>query len=97
MSIPALRWRPNTYPSARRSDHVDVYNSEQNGKVRVPDPYQWLETSSEETEAFTTAQEKYTRDILDANPDRNNLEEEIRKNTNYAKVLRLSTRSKMSH
>ena len=67
------------------------------GEVRIHDPYKWLEASSEETEAFTTAQEKYTRDILDANPDRDNLEEEIRNNTNYAKVFRPTSSTKTCH
>jgi len=38
------------YPPARRSDHVDTYKSEKHGEVKVPDPYDWLETYSEETE-----------------------------------------------
>lgn len=79
-------WTPNTYPSARRTDHVDVYKSAAKGEVKVHDPYDWLEHHTEETEKWTTAQEAFTRQYLDKNPDRQNLENEIRKNTDYAKV-----------
>ncbi|KAJ3476870.1 hypothetical protein NLI96_g10855 [Meripilus lineatus] len=78
-------WKTNNYPSARRSDHVDVYKSETKGEVRVHDPYQWLEGNTEETEQWTTAQEAYTREFLDKNPERQVLEDEIRRNTDYAK------------
>ncbi|PIL36633.1 hypothetical protein GSI_00322 [Ganoderma sinense ZZ0214-1] len=78
-------WVPNRYPAARRLDHVDVYKSEKHGEVRVPDPYRWLEQNTSETEQWTTAQEKYTREYLDQNPERNDLEEQIRKNMDYAK------------
>jgi prolyl oligopeptidase len=76
----------NNYPPARRSDTVNVYNSEARGEVRVQDPYQWLEEDSEETEQWTTAQAAHTRSYLDENPDRQRLEDEIRANTDYAKV-----------
>ncbi len=81
-------WSPNRYPSARRSDHVDVYKSEKNGEVRVHDPYQWLERNTDETEQWTTAQEGFTREYLDKNPERQDLEDQIRKNMDYAKVRR---------
>lgn len=84
-SIPTP-WVTNLYPSARRSDHVDVYKSETKGDVRVADPYQWLEANTEETENWTTAQEAFTREFLDKNPERQALEDEIRKNTDYAKA-----------
>lgn len=86
MSVPFQRWIPGRYPPARRSDHVDVYKSESKGEVRVHDPYQWLEHNTAETEAWTTAQEKFTRNFLDQNPDRQTLEDKIRENTDYAKV-----------
>ena len=86
MSAHAFVWQPNKYPFARRSDHVDIYKSEKHGDFRVADPYNWLEASTEETDAYITEQEEYTRNILDQNPDRQALENEIRKNTNYAKV-----------
>ncbi|THH13332.1 hypothetical protein EW146_g6877 [Bondarzewia mesenterica] len=76
-------WTPNQYPPARRSDHVDVYTSEAKGEVKIIDPYEWLEHNTDETEKWTTAQEKFTREFLDANPDRSKLEEEIRKSTDY--------------
>lgn len=79
-------WTPNQYPRARRSDHVDVYKSEKQGDVRVSDPYQWLEEHAEETDQWTTAQDAFTRSYLDKNPARSKLEQEIRANTDYAKV-----------
>lgn len=80
-------WTPNSYPTARRSDHVDEYKSEAKGLVKVADPYQWLEKNSAETDAWTTTQEAFTRAYLDQNVDRVKLENEIRSNTDYAKVM----------
>jgi prolyl oligopeptidase len=79
-------WTPNQYPPARRSDHVDVYKSEKQGQVRVADPYQWLEEHTDETDAWTSAQDAFTRTYLDKNPDRLKLEKEIMANTDYEKV-----------
>ncbi|KAF8548935.1 hypothetical protein OG21DRAFT_1422158 [Imleria badia] len=79
-------WTPNQYPPARRSDHVDVYESKKQGQVRVPDPYQWLEQNTDETDAWTSAQDAFTRAYLDKNPDRAKLEKEIRANTDYEKL-----------
>lgn len=87
MSSLRTAWTPNRYPTARRADHVDVYESEKHGEVRVVDPYQWLEKNTEETEQWVNAQEQFTRDFLDKNPDRQILEDEIRKNTDYARVM----------
>ncbi|KAJ3553954.1 hypothetical protein NM688_g3348 [Phlebia brevispora] len=73
------------YPKARRSDHVDVYKSEAKGEVRVPEPYAWLEQKSPETDQWINDQESLTRKYLDAYPERQSLEDEIRENMNYAK------------
>ncbi|KAI6114866.1 prolyl oligopeptidase [Pisolithus croceorrhizus] len=78
-------WIPNQYPTARRSDRVDVYKSEKRGQVRVPDPYQWLENQSDETDKWTTVQDEFTRAYLNKNQDRTKLEKEIRANTDYEK------------
>ncbi|KAI0676715.1 prolyl oligopeptidase [Trametes maxima] len=85
MPASPTRWVPNRYPAARRSDHVDVYKSESKGEVRVRDPYNWLEHNTDETEQWTTAQEQYTREYLDQNPERQDLEDQIRKTMDYAK------------
>jgi prolyl oligopeptidase len=79
-------WTENQYPFARRSDHVDVYKSQARVEVKVPDPYRWLEENSSETEQWTTAQEGFTRTYLDRNLDRQKLEDEIRRATDYQKV-----------
>lgn len=81
-----MTWKPNTYPTARRSDHVDVYESKSRGQVRVPDPYQWLEKDTEETQKWVSAQEAYTKSyIAQHSEERKLLEDAIRANTNYAK------------
>lgn len=79
-------WTPCRYPAARRSDHHDQYESEKHGRVSVHDPYNWLEQNAEETEKWTTEQVAFTKAYLDQNPDRQKLEDEIRRNTDYAKV-----------
>lgn len=79
-------WAVNQYPPARRSDHVDVYKSEKQGEVRVADPYHWLEEHSDETDAWTSAQDAFTRNYLNKNPNRAILEKEIRAHTDYEKV-----------
>lgn len=79
-------WVPNTYPPTHRSDHVDTYKSETRGDVKVPDPYNWLEQNSEDTDKWTSAQEQFTRTYLDKNPDRKKLEDAFRKSMDYPKV-----------
>ena len=86
LSATQTPWTKTTYPASRRSDHVDVYKSEKHGEVRVPDPYNWLEQNSEETEAWTTAQADFTRNFLDQYPHRDDIERQLRENFNYEKV-----------
>ncbi|KAI5122174.1 hypothetical protein M0805_007071 [Coniferiporia weirii] len=88
MASPKTPWTPNKYPLTRRSDHVDVYKSEKHGEVRVPDPYNWLEENSTETEAWTTTQADFTRQYLDQYPHRDDLERQIRANSDYEKFSR---------
>jgi hypothetical protein len=56
------------YPPARRSDHIEVYKSASAGDVRVPDPYQWLEEYTDETDKWTSAQEAFTRNLHVSTP-----------------------------
>jgi prolyl oligopeptidase len=80
------RWTPNSYPKARRSDHSNAYESASKGTIRVSDPYNWLEKHTEETDAWTSEQERFTRSYLDQNPDRKLLEDAFRVSVDYAKV-----------
>ena len=58
--------QPFTYPSARKTDHVDTYHG-----VAVPDPYRWLEDdNSAETAAWVEAENKVTFGYLDRIPYR---------------------------
>ena len=47
-----VSWTANAYPPARRSDHYDTWQSEKHGQVKVHDPYEWLESNSDETERW---------------------------------------------
>jgi hypothetical protein len=85
MSV-ATSWTPHCYPPTRRSDYIDVYRSEAQGKVEVPDPYVWLEKDGEERGRWLASQEALARNFLDSHPDRARLEEEIRASTDYEKV-----------
>ncbi len=82
----ASSWIPHCYPPTRRSDHIDVYQSEAQGEVKVPDPYAWLEKDGEEKERWLASQETLARNFLDSHPDRPRLEEEIKSSTDYEKV-----------
>lgn len=79
-------WTPNSYPQTRRSDHVDIYKSATRGQVGVPNPYNWLEENSEETDRWTHLQDSFTRSYLDKNPDRQRLETVFYSVNDYAKV-----------
>ena len=86
-------WIPHKYPIARRSDHVDVYQSAASGQARVADPYQWMEEYSDEVEKWISEQESFTRSYLDKNADRQKLEDAFRASMNYAKVTSSHTPS----
>ena len=83
--MPLTPWVPNRYPLARRSGHVDVYQSASQGIVSVKDPYQWLEDDNE-TDEWTTVQEAFTREYLDKNPDLEKLRNAFRDCLDYPKV-----------
>jgi Prolyl oligopeptidase, N-terminal beta-propeller domain len=91
MQIHTSSWTPHGYPPTPRTNHIDLYKSEANGEVKVPDPYVWLEKDGEEREKWLVAQEALARDFLDAFPDRSRLEEEIRASTDYEKVSPLGS------
>ena len=82
-------WIPNRYPATSRSDHADVYKSEERREVIIPDPYNWLEKDSEEVKKWIEAQDTFTRSYLDQNPERQELEDAIRTTMNYPVVRRV--------
>ncbi|KAF8169488.1 prolyl oligopeptidase [Pholiota molesta] len=81
----ATPWVPESYPPARRSNHVDTYKSTIHGELSVPDPYQYLEEHLPETEEFTTRQAEFTRKYLDQNPNLTRLEDAFKSCNDYAK------------
>ena len=91
----AAHWIPGRYPKARRSDHVDTYQSATSGSVPVADPYNWLEEDSEETQGWVSEQIDFTRSYLDQYPDRKRLEDALRASANYANVSMVLTPSRI--
>lgn len=70
---------PLRYPSARRADVADDYHG-----VRVADPYRWLEDpDSPETRAWIDAQNRLTREVLDAIPERPAIRRRVEALWNY--------------
>ena len=68
-------------PPVVRSDHTDSYH----GEV-IADPHRWLEdANSAETKTFVDAQNKLTRSVLDAVPERAKLVKRLTKLWDYAK------------
>ena len=60
-------------PPTRREDIADVYHG-----VSVADPYRWLETGDQpEVAGWVAAQNSYTRQALDARPDRERWHERL--------------------
>ncbi len=82
----ATHWTPEHYPTARRSNHMETYQSATAGTVHVLDPYDWLEERSEETDKWAFEQEAFTRTYLNRNPDRRRLEDAFRASVDYARV-----------
>jgi prolyl oligopeptidase len=71
--------RSFAYPPARLADVVDDYHG-----TKVPDPYRWLEDpDAEETAAWVEAENKLTREFIDAVAERAAIEERLTKLWNY--------------
>ncbi|CAE6439737.1 unnamed protein product [Rhizoctonia solani] len=73
------------YPDVERKEHQDTYTSEKQGSVVVSDHYHWLEGKGPEVDAFVQQQVDLTSTFIKAIPERNNLEDLIRKSSNYPK------------
>jgi prolyl oligopeptidase len=68
-----------TYPTAARGNHTDDYHG-----VTVSDPYRWMEDiDSPATRAWVEAQDKLSRNYLDAIPGRDELVERLKAIWNY--------------
>lgn len=78
-------WTPNNYPSARRANVYETFQSEKHGQVQIHDPYQWLESPSEETEKWINDQVEFSSKLLDQIPNKNLLVDKLMKNMNFAK------------
>ena len=72
---------------------MDEYKSASRGIVKVPDPYRWLEEYTEETDNWTSAQEKFTRAYIDQYPHRQQLADAFLAAQDYAKVCRVPAQS----
>ncbi|MDO4460981.1 MAG: prolyl oligopeptidase family serine peptidase [Bacteroidia bacterium] len=70
-----------TYPETKRVDTVDVYFGQE-----VADPYRWLEDdNSAETAEWVKAQNRVTREYLDALPYREEISTRLKQLMNYTK------------
>ncbi|MEK7476119.1 MAG: prolyl oligopeptidase family serine peptidase [Candidatus Coatesbacteria bacterium] len=68
-----------SYPPARRGDVVDTHHG-----TPVADPYRWLEEpEAPETQAFVEAQNRLTREFLDAGDLKGRLAERMKKMLDY--------------
>ncbi|GAB4213299.1 MAG: prolyl oligopeptidase family serine peptidase [Roseiflexaceae bacterium] len=72
---------PLTYPPARRDETVAIFHG-----TPVADPYRWLEDErTPETTAWVADQNRLTRTLLDAIPQRGPIHERLTKLWDYAK------------
>ncbi|MBA3467555.1 MAG: S9 family peptidase, partial [Gemmatimonadaceae bacterium] len=70
-----------TYPSAAKSDQVDVYHGE-----TIADPYRWLEdTDSPQTKAWVEAENAVTNRYLATVPERDAIRNRLTQLWNYAR------------
>lgn len=60
------------FPATKKSRVVDEYHD-----VKVTDDYRWLETPGAEITAWTESQNHYSREFLDALPDRAGIETQL--------------------
>jgi len=75
----ATNGHPLSYPPARRGDVVTDYHG-----VKVADPYRWMEDiDSPQTRSWVEAEDKLSREYLDAIPGRDAILERLRKIWNY--------------
>lgn len=73
---------PKEYPKAERQDICDEYFG-----TKVEDPYRWMENdTSARVKEWVAAENKITREYLDAIPFRNALKERLTSLYNYEKI-----------
>ncbi len=66
------------YPSARKADQTDDYHG-----VKVADPYRWLESYTDETQAWIDAENRLTDSYLATIPQREGIKERLTELWNY--------------
>ncbi len=66
------------YPAAKKVDQVDDYHG-----VKVSDPYRWLESYTEETEAWIADQNRLTQSYFDSIPEREKIKQRLTELWNY--------------
>ena len=74
------------FPHTRILDHYDSYNSYCRGKIKVKDPYVWLEEPTTDTATWLDAQTKLTSDFLERHRERVSLRRNMYSYYNYPSV-----------
>src|SRR5215813_12250643 len=70
------------YPPTPRDSVVDDYHG-----TKIDDPYRWLENlDSRRTQEWVRAQNKFTRERLDADPDRDSIRSRLTALANYSRT-----------
>ncbi|KIO19472.1 hypothetical protein M407DRAFT_222802 [Tulasnella calospora MUT 4182] len=75
---------PLRYPTTRRTEHLDTYRTN-DGEVKVPDPYDWLEQENEERRSWLDQQGELTENLIGMCKYQQNLELELTKNWDFSR------------
>lgn len=87
-SAPGWDLTKRPFPTARRCDHVDTYQSQKQGEVKVADPYRWLETppnQSNETKEWVEAQADFAQAYIKQFGARDELKKRLEASFSYAR------------
>ncbi|KIO29452.1 hypothetical protein M407DRAFT_70380 [Tulasnella calospora MUT 4182] len=75
---------PLKYPKSRRTDHFDTYENK-NGEVKVLDPYNWLESETQERSSWLDEQADLTQRFIEKFGHRENIKTELTKNWDFCR------------